>query len=239
MPRHLTLTLLLLALLLPALLPAAAAAESRWQSLDGVRAAVERFLAGHLDEGPGEVQSVRIDRLDPRLRLRACTGGLEAELPRSQPSAGRLTVAVRCHEPAPWRVYVPVQVVRMVDVVVLDRSLPRGTPLAAGDLALARRDVAELRGAYYDVPEELVGMETTRRLAAGAVVTARHVAAPLLVRRGHAVTLEATGGGIAVSMPGRALEDGSEGDPVRVRNTRSERVVEGRVVGRDRVRVRF
>lgn len=82
-------------------------------------------------------------------------------------------------------------------------------------------------------------METARRLAAGETLTARHVARPLLVRRGHAVTLEAGGGGISVSAPGRALEDGGRGDPVRVRNTRSERVVEGRVIGQDRVRVRF
>lgn len=228
-----------LLLLLLACVPALAVAGPKWQSLDGVRAAVERLLADTLADGPGEVQSVRIDRLDPRLRLRACTGELDAALPRSQPSAGRLTVAVRCHEPAPWRVYVPVQVVRMVEVVVLERTLPRGTPLAVDDLTTARRDVAGLRGTYYADMQALVGLETTRRLAAGEVVTARHVAAPLLVRRGHAVTLEAAGGGIAVRVTGRALEDGGEGDPVRVRNTRSERVVEGRVVGRDRVRVRF
>ncbi len=90
---------------------ATAVAEPRWQSLDGVRAAVEDFLADELEDGPGELESVTIDRLDPRLKLKACTGALEPSLPRSQPSAGRLTVAVRCHEPTPWRVYVPVRIV--------------------------------------------------------------------------------------------------------------------------------
>lgn len=218
---------------------ATAVAEPRWQSLDGVRAAVEDFLADELEDGPGELESVTIDRLDPRLKLKACTGALEPSLPRSQPSAGRLTVAVRCHEPTPWRVYVPVRIVRMVEVVVARQPLQRGIALTADDLAVERRDVADLRGAYYHAPQELAGLQTTRRLARGEIVSAGHVAEPVLVRRGHAVTLEASGGGINISAPGRALGDGSEGDPVRVRNTRSERVVEGRVIGRDRVRVNF
>jgi flagella basal body P-ring formation protein FlgA len=211
-------------------------AEAPYQSLAAVQKAVEAFVRQQA-QGPGEVSGIKIDRLDPRLRLRACESELQPFLPKGQPGAGRLTVGVRCAKPKPWKLYVPVQIVRRIRVVVAKRPVPRGVALGKADLELQSRRVARLNRGYYLETQQVAGLETRRPMQANEVVTPGALTAPRLVRHGQTLVLEASTGGISVSMKGLALEDGGKGDLIRVRNLSSDRIVQGRVVGRDRVQV--
>ena len=59
----------------------------------------------------------------------------------------------------------------------------------------------------------------------------------VLVRRGQIVTLVAGGGPVEIRTTGKALADGAAGERVRVRNERSNRIVEGVVAEDGTVRV--
>ncbi len=213
------------------------AAQER-QSLDAIRERVERFVS-ELDAGRGRLERVEVDRLDQRLRLAACGEPLTAELPNGRADAERLVVRVRCPGPEPWKVYVPTRVVRSVEVIVTRRPLPRGSSITADDLQRVRRESGALRGQYYTDREDLVGLQTNRALAAGAVVAARHLTRPTLVRRGDELLLEARNQTVRVSMKARALENGSRGERIRVRNLSSRRELQAEVVGRGRAMVVF
>lgn len=214
----------------------AGATEGGYQPLAAIYEAVDRFVREHF-QGPGVVDGVVIEHLDPRLRLTACGDSLQSFLPSGQPSAGRLTVGVRCAAPKPWRLYVPVRITRHVEVLVAARPLPRGIALSADAIRHGRRDPTDLSGAWYTEPSQLLGLETRRAIRAGEVLSPQLLSSARLIRRGQELVLFATSGSMTVTVKGKALEDGVEGDIVRVRNLSSDRVVEGRVVGTDKVQV--
>lgn len=216
-----------LALALPLAVGAVAAqAADGTQPLDSLQHAAEAFVRAHVAPAGGRVV-VRAATLDPRLRLAACTAPLQAELPGDRIAGTRASVAVHCPGPSAWRLFVPVEVHVYREVLVGTRALARGETVAAADVRAEERDVAQLGYGYLTDPAALAGRQLLRPLRAGAVLSPVALAAPTLVRRGDQVTLLAGAGALAVRSSGTALENGSEGAQVRVRNAGSGRIVQG------------
>ncbi len=207
------------------------------QPLAGIRDAVETFVRTELD-GPGRLDDVQIHRLDSRLRLARCEVPLSVWKPRGYTSAGRLTLGVRCAAPV-WKLYVPVRLERRLKVVTTTRPIATGATLEADDLELRGQNVASLRDDYFTSVEDLIGQKARQSMRAGAVPGQRNVRHADLITRGQKLIIEATDGSVGVRMQGEALQNGREGQRIRVRNLSSQRVIEARVVGRDRVRVTF
>lgn len=197
-----------------------------WQDAALVGAAAEKAVRAHLASVDGDV-SVAAEPLDPHLRLSACNQPLVADLPASARPSARLTVAVRCTGSAPWRVYVPVRVAVTRMLVVTATPLPRGKVLAPDDVILAEREISAAPGGYLTTVGAVTGRVLRRPVAAGVVLAPGLLDAPLLVRRGQAVTLEARSGGIAVQMAGIARGDGSQGERIEVENVSSGKVIQG------------
>ena len=80
-------------------------------------------------------------------------------------------------------------------------------------------------------------MTLRRPLAAGTPLTRQALAPPLVVRRGQQVVLLAETAGLQVRSSGTALADAARGERVRVKNSRSRRIVEGVAVDAATVRV--
>ncbi len=206
------------------------------QSLQTIRDAVHEFVLADRSEDPYPPE-VRVGRLDKRLRLKPCPAPLQVTYANADRRAGQVYATVACTGEVAWRIFVPVRVAAFADVVVAARALPRGQRLGAADLRLAKRDLAGLNHGYYRDPAELQAWETRRSVRAGTVLTPTAVAPRKLVRNGEAVTLVAAAGRLRVAARGKALGDGAEGHTVRVRNSATGRVVEGRVIGPGRVAV--
>jgi flagella basal body P-ring formation protein FlgA len=64
-------------------------------------------------------------------------------------------------------------------------------------------------------------------LAAGAAFTPRSLKLQKVVRRGEQILLVAATSAMEVRMNGTALEDASVGETIKVKNSSSQRVVEG------------
>lgn len=209
------------------------------QSLDSIRARVEAFLLEQLQPSQRQDAEIEIGRMDPRLRLRQCTAPLQAFAMGGRPTVGSTSVGVRCDDEKPWTLYVTAQVVVYDDVLVATRALRRGETLAQGDLRLARKDLSRLAYGYLTDAEAAQGQVLKRSYLAGQVVQPGHLDKPVLVKRGQQVTLHARSGGIEIHMGGEALSDGAAGERIQVRNSSSNRVVEGEVVAKGVVRVRI
>ena len=78
-----------------------------------------------------------------------------------------------------------------------------------------------------DDPGKIIGSRVLRPIPAGGVIPPGALAKPLLVERGQSVTLVSRGDWISVRAVGVAIEDGSAGDHVRVRNLSSGHTVGG------------
>jgi flagella basal body P-ring formation protein FlgA len=216
-----------------ALALAAPAAAEEIQDLDGIRLAVESFVAAQTPDERGE-RHITVGNLDSRLRLTVCGEGLQTFFAPGSRVGSRRTVGVSCQRPKPWTVYVSAQVTYRGAVLVAARALPRGAVLGAGDLVLEERDLDDGPSGYLTEPAQALGRRTTRPLRLGLPVTSGLLEDVQVVERGQRVWLVAQSRALSVRMAGTALEHGAPGDRIRVQNNDSRKVVEG-LVGDDGV----
>lgn len=146
----------------------------------------------------------------------------------------RMRFAVRCPAEPGWQREVVVRAEVSAQVLVMAQDVPAGRALQDDDLTLARRDVTLLPDALSDA-EGAVGLTDSRTLRAGQVVSRRALIMPVLVVRGHGVSIVARQGGIAVSVAGEALDSGRAGELIRVRNSASGKVIRARVTAEGKV----
>lgn len=216
--------------------PSVTTAES-YQSHNSIRQAVSQFVSDELSSAQ-DVQAV-VGKLDSRLRLKQCDSPLEAFWPPGARKQGKGTVGVRCDGGKPWRLFVRVEIQVFKDVVVLNRPKVRGDVLTPSDVQLVRKEVSRLGDRYLTDVTLVSGYHFKRAVKSGTVLNLRMFKAPYAVKRGERVTITADTAGIQVKMPGKALANGMVGAVIKVRNSSSNRIVEGEVVGKGIVKIRF
>lgn len=125
-------------------------------------------------------------------------------------------------------------------VAVATQTIPRGTILRAADVEMRRVSMKQLRdrtSQRISRLEEIVGLETTRPIRAGQVLSRPMMRQPIVVRRGDSVTVFARAAGIQVRTVGQARENGGRGDLVVVETIEDRQRFTARVVGLREVEV--
>ena len=182
-----------------------------------------------------------IGPLDPRLSVRACE-----QLEVAPRGASSSTFTLSCKSPAIWsyvlRIDQSAQTVSMRSehqhepgaaarswrVVVPKVDLPTGAVLTAE--VLEEREVGSAPGGQaIKSVADAVGLRVISAIGPGLTLTTRNVARAPLVAKGENVTLVANGSGFEISVPGRAEQDGFEGDLIMVKNARTGVVLKGRL----------
>lgn len=217
--------------------PAATAArtESR-QAVETIEKAAEAFLMAQAGRDDSRL-SLRAGPLDPRLDLPRCSEPLAGFLRKGTEIRSRTVVGVRCTGDAPWKVYVPVDVIVTDDVLVAARTLPGGQVPGPGDVRVEARDVSRLVGGYFSSPDQLAGQRLKGQLHAGRIITPAMLQADEVIRRGQSVTLLVSDENVTIRMAGKALMNGALNQRIRVENIGSKRVVEGLVRSPEHVEV--
>lgn len=128
--------------------------------------------------------------------------------------------------------------VEMVEVAVLTRSMERGDPVKATDVAIERRPRETVTADAVMDGTPLSGRVAKRALTSGSLVRAGDLARPELVARGEIVTAVYESPGMVLSMRARASEAGALGDVIAVVNPGSKKVLQANVVGPGKVSVR-
>jgi flagella basal body P-ring formation protein FlgA len=198
------------------------------EDLENIRQAVREFATQEI-VGDDKNVKITVGRLDPRLRLAACSERLEAYFSAGTKTIGQTNIGIRCAGPRAWSLFVPLTVDRLVSVAVALTALPRGRIVTAQDVNYELRSLASLSQGYFAPSEELIGQITTRPIAPKSAFTHNMVKAPRIVRRGERVVLALHNGSVAVRVAGEALSDGTRGQQIRVRNLSSKRVINGTV----------
>lgn len=214
----------LLALLLAVLLPVQPA-QGEWHPHAAIQAAAEAAVERAAGGTGARVQAAARPP-DARLRLPRCPSPLQAQVGQGGVNSARTTVEVRCPDGPGWRLFVPVRLAVSRPVVVAARPLGRDVALTADDIILAELDAARLGYGYLTDPDQAIGQRLRRPVTEGTPLTPALVEAPVLVRRGQQVTLEARSGGITVQMAGEARGDGILGQVIDVENLSSGRMVQ-------------
>ncbi|WP_187829947.1 flagellar basal body P-ring formation chaperone FlgA [Siccirubricoccus phaeus] len=164
---------------------------------------------------------------------------LAAEATSFDPATGRFvtTLVVLAEGMPTLRQRLSGRAVATLPVVLANRRLAAGEVVRPGDVRAGRLRAERVRPGAAQRPEEVVGQQLRRPVAAELPLLATDVAPPCLVEKNALVVLEVQAPGLALTAQGRALEAGPRGGLVPVMNLASRAVVEGQVVGPGRVRI--
>src|SRR5207253_6826862 len=99
-----------------------------------------------------------------------------------------------------------------------------------------RRPKAEITGEAAG-RERAIGMQVRRSIRSGQPLKAADLVKPDLVQRDQTVTLIFQSAGLYLTVRGKSLDNGTEGDVVNVLNLQSKRTVAGTVIGRGQVSI--
>jgi flagella basal body P-ring formation protein FlgA len=242
MKRILTLATVALGLALGSVpLQAQTANPDKWGPND-----LRRVLANWLEQHGTPVPEINaIGPLDPRMQITPCDA---PEI--SVRSSASTSYVLRCKSPENWQYVLrldgdtravtatnPRPPGSFGTIVVPKGMIPTGTVLKA--------DMLEERPASGSAPpqafrsvEDAVGMRAATNVQPGLPLTMRHVVKTPAVLKGETVMVMAGGAGFQIALPGRAEQDGYEGDVISVRNLNSGKIVTGRLEAGKTVHIR-
>jgi flagella basal body P-ring formation protein FlgA len=179
-------------------------------------------------------RDVQTLRLDP-----SYTGALQPTSLRFEPRNNRFDVTFEIaneNASTPTRLRFTGSVIETVETAVPTRNLERGEVLKPSDVAIERRPKAEA-GTDLATRDRTVGMQARKQLRAGQPIKLADFGKPDLVQRDQNVTLTYEAAGLFLTVRGKAVETGAEGDVVNVVNLQSKRTVAGVVIGRGQISV--
>tara|TARA_R110001583_G_scaffold177418_2_gene332611 strand:- start:111029 stop:111733 length:705 start_codon:yes stop_codon:yes gene_type:complete len=168
-----------------------------------------------------------MDSLDNRLRLQACDVALDAFSTNGIVGLGNQTIGVKCNSPVAWTVYVPVKVKVLKLVVVASRPLSSNQLITQSDIKLQQLDISSLQHGYLNSTQLVIGQQLKYSVSMGSVIKPNSLNAQKIVHRGEQIMLVSMAGQMEVRMSGTALDDGTLGERVKVKNSTSKRIVEG------------
>lgn len=134
----------------------------------------------------------------------------------------------------PARLHFTGSVIETAEVAVPTRNVERGEVLRSSDLVTERRRKAEI-GGDLAVRDRAIGMQAKSQLRAGQPLKLADLGKPDLVQRDQSVTLIYESAGLMLTIRGKAMESGAEGDVINVLNLQSKRTVSGYVIARGQV----
>src|SRR5260370_6169193 len=184
--------------------------------------------------------SLTFDRDPGDIRLDASnTGSLQATSGRYEPGSSRFDVTLEISNEtgaAPTKLRFTGTAIETGEAAVLARNVESKEVLKSSDVVVERRPKAEV-GVDAATRDRAVGMQARRQLRAGQALRVVDLAKPDLVQRDQNVTLIYETPGIYITVRGKAMENGTEGDVVSVTNLQSKRTVSGVVTGRGQVTI--
>jgi len=117
----------------------------------------------------------------------------------------------------------------MTEVPVLSYRFDRGGVIREDDLTWKAVPQRYLRNNTVQDIGSLIGMEVTRTIVPGKPVSKRDIAPQTMIEKGDMVTVLYSTSTMELKLKGLALEKGARGDIIRIRNTRSQKIMHGRI----------
>jgi flagella basal body P-ring formation protein FlgA len=139
---------------------------------------------------------------------------------------------------APTRLRFTGTAIETMEAAIVMRDVERGDILKSSDVVTERRQKAEIVGEAAS-RDRAVGMQVRRSIRASQALKTADLAKPDLVQREQSVTLIFQTPGLYLTMRGKSLDNGTEGDVVNVLNLQSKRTVTGTVIGRGQVAIQI
>jgi flagella basal body P-ring formation protein FlgA len=167
----------------------------------------------------------------------AAAPALNVEQMSVDSSNNRFTAIIAWGHSKDQRMRLVGQIERISQVPVLTDRVMRGEVIDEANIEWQSLPEDRLPRATITDIEQIVGMAAKRTLTPGKPITATDVRKPLLINRGDTVTIMLTTPMMQLTTKGRALQQGSKGDTIRISNLQSNTVIDAIVTGSGVARV--
>ncbi|MCB0331940.1 MAG: flagellar basal body P-ring formation protein FlgA [Bdellovibrionales bacterium] len=191
---------------------------------------VNTIVLAALSESGRDIELVDVGYQEDALVVPGITE-LEAEIFHS-PRPNQLSVAITANveDEKPVTFHVKATVKEWATIPVANRPLYQGNIVGAGDVVMARMNLAELPQDAARDTKSIIGYATKRHIAYGEIFRKNKLQIPPLVEAGAKVTVRYRTKYLEATASGIALEAGIEGQRIRVRNEQSKKTVFGTVL---------
>ncbi|MDP5254261.1 MULTISPECIES: flagellar basal body P-ring formation chaperone FlgA [unclassified Vibrio] len=205
------------------------------RQIERTRLAAEEYILANMTKPKGAELKVQAADLDPRLKMTDCPIPLTTSANNTNSNRSNINVLVEC-ESDNWRVYVPVKIELALPMVTALRPLAKGVIISPSDVTVSMITLQHFRRQGYSQLNNVTGAKVKRLIRLGDVVERNDIC---VVCRNEKVTIIAAKGGMSITTQGTALQDGGEGEQVRVKNDKSQRIIQARVTAVGEVSVAF
>lgn len=120
---------------------------------------------------------------------------------------------------------------KTVQVPVLTKGFSADDIISSSDLEWIDLPVRNMVNDTIVDPDKLIGKTPVRMVEAGVPVRVRDVKSPQLVARGDEVLLQFNQSGLQLTAKGKAMQNGAEGEVIRVMNLSSNQSLRAEVTG--------
>lgn len=195
----------------------------------------------------GQQQTWSLLQVTPNIKLfnlkgRASTCGtpLQFIAPSLTQSPTRFPLTIQCGTANPtWIIRAQADVEIRLTAVVAAELLPPGTVVTAENSKLAPILLTPaMRMNVIVDPNDVLQMTVKRTIAENQPLSTLVLSTPRLISRNQPVTLVIEQQGLALATSGIALQNGGKGATIRVKNSRSGRVLSGTVIDSQQVMIR-
>ncbi len=229
--RHLT----LLAVLLTGFISIPAhAEENQAKQLITVADLAPLYTQAIMDKAPWQKNQMEISDIKaypPKVWVPSGNISFETSNITSRRMLGRVALEVKIRVNG-----VPARTVRVCgkveayrDVICAAHDLRRGDLITASSITVKKMPLSRIRNQTVLSTAEVMGMAVKRAVRAGQPIIRQAVAPPVVVKRGSRVTILAQSPTLTIRVPGKAVEPGSAGDFIRVKNLQSRKEIVARV----------
>ncbi len=147
-------------------------------------------------------------------------------------------IVAPANHPAAQRHRVTGKLYKMIDIPVLKDTLRAGDSITKNNLEWQSVRSEKITNDTITSVNALIGMTPRRTLRAGNQIRSTEVRYPVLIQRRSLVTISLVNNFMTLTIQGRALENGSRGDMIRITNIQSKQIIDAEVVGPGKARVR-
>ncbi len=120
---------------------------------------------------------------------------------------------------------------KMLNVPVPNRRVLKGELIGSQDIIWIETPSNRVQPNIIMHPDDLIGKTPRRGLRSGSPVRSSDVERPIIIKKGSLVTMVLKTPMMTLTSQGKAIENGSDGDVIRLTNTQSNTVIQAIVSG--------
>ena len=126
---------------------------------------------------------------------------------------------------------------RMVEIPVLRETLQNGDVISNSDLEFIEIREEKITPGMVLKAEDMIGKTPRRLINAGKTIKDNDLTAPQMIARGELVTMVFSYNGLTLTAQGKAMQNGAQGETIRVVNAASSKTIQALVTGDKEVTV--